>query len=67
MQSQLLSSDHKWNTKGATNIYRANTNVLGSDINVRTFDWIQFDRFSLATKMNLLIDMDKLNTQSRQA
>ena len=61
--SQLLSSEHKWNTKGATNIYWANTNVLGSDINVRTLDWIQFDRFSLATKMNVLIDMDKLNTQ----
>ena len=57
--------EHKWNTKGATNIYWANTNVLGSDINVRTLDWIQFDRFSLATKMNLLITMDKFNKQSR--
>ena len=50
--SQLLSSEHKWNTKWATNIYWANTNVLGSDINVRTLDWIQLDRFSLTTKMN---------------
>ena len=63
--SQLLSSEHKWNTKGATNIYLANTNVLGSDINVWTLDWIQFDRFSLATKINLFITMDKFNKQSR--
>ena len=61
MQSELLSSEHKWSSKGATN-----TIVLASDQSCETIDRINLEKFTVPTKMNLFVNRNQFNKQLQQ-